>query len=280
YAAARLPMRGRARAVDRQRLRRENNGPYVLSTLGLLGTEKTGILQRALAPRIKVTTYPEEFDPLFTVRLERLHFAVPPMVIAGLDNVVTRHTVQRLWPRVLIDMGASGATAQVILKRRDEHGMCLLEALRVPASERANVERISRETGLGQESVRAMDSPISKQDVIDAPVECQDALETARKAGVLRCGFIRTRALDHEQPHRDFAAAAPFVVAYSGVIAAAEAMKELMGINQRGSMRHQTSFVSLRTRTVSPRAQEGCECNLQPAAGQVLTTECSPFVPR
>jgi molybdopterin/thiamine biosynthesis adenylyltransferase len=260
YTLVRLPVEGRARAVDRQRLRRENVGPYVLSSLELLGTEKARVLQRALAPRIAVSTYTEDFDPLFTVRIERGHFPLPPVVVAGLDNVVTRHTVQRLWPKVLIDMGGGGATAQVILKRRGESGMCLLEALQVPPGELDDVERLARESGLAQESVRAMDSLISEQDVIDAPSELRDALAAARRAKMLRCGFIRARALDHERPTEDFAAAAPFVVAYSGVVAAAELMKELTDVNQPGSMRHQASFISMRTRTVSPPAQESCEC--------------------
>jgi len=261
YTLVRLPIAGRARAVDRQRLRKENIGSYVLSSLELLGTEKTQVIQRALAGRIDVSSYPEDFDPLFTVRLERGHFPLPPVVIGGLDNVVTRHTVQRLWPEVLVDMGGSGATAQVILKRRDEPGMCLLEALQVPAGEVADVQRLARESGLTEDSVRAMDSPISDQDVTDAPRELRDALAAAHREKTLRCGFIRARALDHEQSTESFAAAAPFVVAYSGVLAAAELTKELMGTNQRGSMRHQASFISMRTRAVSPPAQGNCECN-------------------
>jgi len=260
YTIVRLPVTGRARAVDRQRLRRENLGPYVLSDFDLLGLEKTEVLRRALAPRIEVAPYAEDFDPLFTVRLDRGHFPLPPIVVAGLDNVVTRHTVQRLWPAVLIDMGAGGTTAQATLKRRAEPGMCVLEALHIPPGELADVQRLVRETGLAADSVLGMDSPISEQDVLDAPVELRDALATARREGQLRCGFIRTRALDHEQQSEEFAAAAPFVVAYSGVIAAAELMKELMGVNQPGPMRHQFSFASCRGRTVSPPARERCEC--------------------
>lgn len=260
YALVRLPIKGRARAVDRQRLRTENIGPYVLSSVELLGIEKAQVLARALAPQIDVIPYAEDFDPLFTVRLERGHFPLPPIVVAGLDNVVTRHTVQRLWPQILIDMGAGGSTAQVIVKRRAEPGMCLLEALQVPSGELGDVERLARESGLAQGSVRAMDSPISEQDVLDAPSELRGALATAREHKMLRCGFIRARALEHERQSEEFAPAAPFVVAYSGVVAAAELMKELMDVNQPGSMRHQASYASLRTRTVSAPAREDCEC--------------------
>jgi molybdopterin/thiamine biosynthesis adenylyltransferase len=277
YTLVRLPVKGRARAVDRQRLRTENIGPYVLSSLELLGIEKAQVLARALAPQINVIPYAEDFDPLFTVRLERGHFPLPPIVVAGLDNVVTRHTVQRLWPAILIDMGAGGSTAQVILKRRAEPGMCLLEALHVPPWEQGDVERLASESGLALRSVRAMDSPISEQDVLDAPSELRGALATARELKMLRCGFIRARALDHERQSEEFAAAAPFVVAYSGVVAAAELMKEMMGVNQPGSMRYQASHTSLRTRAVSPPALKDCECAR--IAGTRTFTAPGPLMP-
>jgi hypothetical protein len=266
YTLARLPILGHARAVDRQRLRKENIGPYVLATLEQLGLEKVQVLRHALAGRIEITPYDEDFDPLFTVRLERGHIPLPPIVIAGLDNVITRHTVQRLWPQLLIDMAAGGATAQVIVKRRAEPGMCVLEALHVPPQEVSDMERLAAESGLSEDSVLAMDTPVSKQDVLAAPAQMRDALAAAHSQGQLRCGFIRTLALDHERESEDFAAAAPFVVAYSGVLAAAELTKDLMGVNQPGSMRYQLSFASWRARAISPPARHECEC-MQSAHG-------------
>jgi molybdopterin/thiamine biosynthesis adenylyltransferase len=260
YAVKRLPVKGHARAVDRQRLRSENLGPYVLATLALRNTPKANVIALALAPAIEVTPYAEDFDPLFTVRLQRNHFPLPTIVIAGLDNVTTRHTVQRLWPATLIDMAAGGTTSQLILKRSPEQGMCLLEALCVPPGELADVERLALESGLRTESIVAMDTPVSEKDVRDAPPELREALAAAHRQKMLRCGFIRVRALDHEQETDDFAAATPFVVAYSGVLAAAELVKELMEISEPGAMRHQFSFVSCRGSTVSPAPRVDCEC--------------------
>lgn len=260
YAVKRLPVSGRARAVDRQRLRSENIGPYVLASHDLVGVEKAEIVRAALAPTIAVTAYAEDFDPLFTVRLERGHFPLPPIVVAGLDRVTTRHTVQRLWPELLIDMGAGGETAQVVLKRRNEPGLCVLEALTIPPAEQDDVARLAADSGLSDDAIREMDRPVTADDVAAAPPDRRDALEVARRRRLLRCGFIRTRALDHEEVDQDFAAAAPFVVAYSGVVAAAELVKELMGVNARGSLRYQLSFASGRCRAVSPAARHDCEC--------------------
>jgi hypothetical protein len=261
YALRRLPVVGQARAVDRQRLRDENLGPYVNATLDLRGVEKAEVIRRVLAPKIDVTPYPEDFDPLFTVRLEHRHFPLPPIVVAGLDRVVTRHTVQRLWPEVLIDMGASGETAQVIVKRRTEDGACVLELLAAVPDEEDDLARLAAESGLAAELIRdEMDRPITESDVAAAPPELKTALEKARRRGLLRCGFIRTRALDHERADDDFVAAVPHVVALSGVVAAAELVKELMGVNQPGSLRYQFSLVSNRGRAIAPRADVGCEC--------------------
>ncbi|MGH3070803.1 MAG: hypothetical protein ACRDNB_00870 [Gaiellaceae bacterium] len=258
-----LPVAGRAMAVDRQRLRDENLGPYVESTIDLLDTEKAEIVKRLLGPTIEVKAFPEDFDPLFTVRLERGLITLPPIVIAGLDRVTTRHTVQRLWPDVLIDLGAGGETAQVILKRRREPGACVLELLDVPPEEEGDLTRLANESGLAPNLVQTeMDMPITAADVAAAPRELREALEEARKQVLLRCGFIRARALDHEAENSDFAAAAPHVVGLAGVTGAAELTKELMGISVPGSLRFQFSFVSNRARTIRPARRAGCECEV------------------
>lgn len=261
YALRRLPVVGRACAVDRQRLRNENFGPYVNATEDVLGVEKAELVRQLLAPKIAVTPYAEDLDPLFTVRLERGHFPLPPIVVAGLDRVPTRHTVQRLWPDVLIDMGAGGETAQVIVKRREEAGACVLDLLEAPAGEENDLSRLAAETGLAPEIIRdQMDGPITEADVPAAPPGLRPALEEARRSGLLRCGFIRTRALDHEADDQDFVAAAPHVLSFAGVAAAAELLKELMHVNQAASLRYQFSFISNRGRAVSPAARPDCEC--------------------
>ena len=258
YALKRLDVSGCARAVDRQRLRDENLGPYVVSTADDIGVEKAKLVRDYLAPAIEVTPYYEDFYPLFTTRLDRGHFPLPPIVVAGLDRVTPRHIVQRLWPELLIDMGAGGETAQVIVKRRGSNAACLLELLARPAAEVDELERLANESGFGAEAIRdAMDAEISAVDVAAAPAELKPAMEQARRKRQLRCGFIRTRALDHERSGDDFVAAVPYVVAFAGVAAAAELVKQLTAPS--AGLRFQFSFASLRGRRAELRADD-CEC--------------------
>jgi hypothetical protein len=258
YALKRLTITGKARAVDRQRLADENLGPYVASTIDAVGFEKAKLVRDYLAPAIDVAPYDEDFYPLFTTRLDRGHFPLPPIVIAGLDRVAPRHIVQRLWPKLLIDMGAGGETAQLIVKRRDTDNACLLELLDRPAGEADELERLSAESGFEANKIRdQMDAPISAEDVKRAPEALREAMDAARKQGQPRCGFIRTRALDHEQSGDDFVAAVPFVVAFVGVVAAAELVKQMTA--PTGGLRYQFSFVSLRGRRVEPHVGD-CEC--------------------
>jgi hypothetical protein len=264
YALKRLPVLGRARAVDRQRLRDENLGPYVLSRLDLVGVKKAEIIKQTLAPTIEVTPYGEDLYPLFTTRLDRGHFPLPPIVVAGLDRVTPRHIVQRLWPDVLLDIGAGGESAQLIVKHRDDHGACVLELLDVPAGEQDELERLATESGLAPSLIRdAMDAPISQEDVAAAPDELRADMSAARERNELRCGFIRTRALDHEQTSDEFVAAVPFVVAFAGIAAAASLVKELAGVGEPASLRYQFSFASLRGRASVPHAAASCECRRQ-----------------
>lgn len=258
YALKRLAVSGRVRAVDRQRLRDENLGPYVLATNALRGVGKAKLVRDYLAPAIAVTPYDEDFYPLFTTRLDRGHFPLAPVVVAGLDRVTPRHIVQRLWPELLIDMGAGGETAQLIVKRRGSGAACVLELLQQPAGELDELTRLSTESGFDPHTIRdEMDSPISAEDVARAPADLRPAMEQARRQGQLRCGFIRTRALDHEQGFDDFVAAIPYVVGFAGVLAAAELVRQLT--EPSDGLRYQFSFASLRGRRVELRAGD-CEC--------------------
>lgn len=258
YALKRLAISGKARAVDRQRLADENLGPYVASTIDTVGLEKAKLVRDYLSPAIDVVAYDEDFYPLFTTRLDRGHFALPPVVVGGLDRVSPRHILQRLWPELLIDMGAGGETAQLIVKRRGSDSACLLELLDRPAGEVDELDRLSTESGFSSEKIRdAMDGQITLEDVASAPDELREPMEEARKQGQLRCGFIRTRALDHERSGDDFVAAVPFVVAFAGIVAAAELVKQTS--KPTGGLRYQFSFVSLRGRRVEPHAGD-CEC--------------------
>lgn len=263
YALARLPVVGCARAVDRQRLHPENLGPYVLATLANLGLKKADLIKATL-PAIDVTSYDEDFYPLFTTRLDRGHISLPPLVVAGLDDVPPRHIVQRLWPGLLLDMGASGETSQLLVRPLGGEGACVLELLDlapgVVDAEGAELDRLAAESGLATELIRdAMDKPITPADVANAPAALRADMESARQRGEVRCGFVRRRALNHERGNPGFVAAVPFVVAFSGLAACAALVKNQMDRLPLWS-RYQFSFASLRGRTTRTVAAADCEC--------------------
>ncbi len=259
YALRELPVFGRARAVDRQRLREQNLGPYVLATLARRGEKKAEIIRDLLAPNVVVTPYDESFYPLFTTRLDRGHFTLPPTVVAGLDRVAPRHRVQSLQPELLIDMAAGGETTQLIVKRRGDEGSCVVELLDRPRDEADDLDQLATESGLAAELIRdAMDSPLTADDVANAPAALRTDMEDARRRGELRCGFVRSRALDHEAEDDEFAAAVPFVVSLAGIVAAATLVRS--ELEPTGSSRFQFSFMSLRAAPDAPHARGDCDC--------------------
>lgn len=260
-AMRRPPVSGRLAAVDRQALRVENIGPYVLVRLSDLGRPKAEILAEALAPKVTVTPYPEEFE-LFKLRLA-YGVALPPLVVGGLDDVETRHSMQRLWPPALIDMAAGGTTAQVLLHLAGEGGQCLLGALTPPLDAQPYVERVARLTGLSPRRVaNGPTTAISAQDVSAAPPELRGQLESARLRGQLLCGRITECNLFVEEASDDFAPAAPFVSALAGTIGAAETIKILMGVGSGSGLHQQYDFLGARGRRLVMRCSPSCDCRV------------------
>jgi hypothetical protein len=261
YAIKRLPIQGEIDAIDKQALRIENVAPYVAASREWIDKSKAEMIAALLSPAIKVTPRPEEWE-LFKIRL-RYGLQVPPIVVNGLDNVETRHSVQRLWPDALIDMAAGGLTSQVITKAGQSESICLLRALDRTTGEIGWAERLAQETGLRVE--RILDEPtsaITEADVAAAPEEKRTMLDTARREGQLLCGRITEQNLRFEGPSDQFAPAVPFVTAFSGVVGAAETMKWLMGYRALG-LHFQHSFASGQSRRLSMQCAQDCECRFR-----------------
>lgn len=253
YTIKRLPIAGRIEAVDSQSLRIENIGPYVLAKRSLLATPKAAIIESYLAPAIKVTPRPEEWE-LFKIRI-RCGLQVPALIVNGLDNVLTRHSVQRLWPNTLIDMAAGGLTSQIIVKDANTESICLLRALEVPPDELDWAERLAKQTGLRAERIRL--DPTGE--ITNADIEAADpALRPRLAAGTLICGRVTEQNLQMEGHDSNFAPAVPFVTSFSGVVGAAETMKYLMGYSQ--PVHYQRNFISYKGRALQMKCDSQCEC--------------------
>jgi ThiF family len=272
YTVKRLPIFGYVEAIDRQSLSIENLGPYVAADREWLGKPKAAMIASFLEPAITVTPRCEEWE-LFKLRL--LHgLSTSKLIVNGLDNVETRHSVQRLWPETLIDMasgGQTGLTSQVILKPRSSDRICLLQALDRPANEIGWAERAARGTGLKLERIlQAPTSAITDSDVSEAPEEQRPALELARQQGMPLCGRIADQNLRFERRDAGFAPAVPFATGFSGVVGAAATMKWLMSPQKEHGFHFQFSFASMRGRKHEMRCSPDCECQTEASEAAVI----------
>lgn len=260
YAARRIGITGSLAAVDHQRFRIENNGPYILGGIKRLHERKVDMIHDELAPGLTVTPFAELFE-FFRVRIETGMLPPPESIIAGLDGIPSRHAVQRMWPHTLIDMGSGGTTAQVVTHRRGSGGICLLEALRDddgldPA------EQAARVTGLPAERIRDHPTdPITDSDVVNAPPQFRAGLAEARDRGQLVCGRVTDHYLNDEEYSAGFAAAVPFVSALAGIIGAAETARMLLTDNLE-SMHLQFDFRSMKLRALQMTSAADCECSV------------------
>jgi hypothetical protein len=242
-----------------QSLRIQNLGPYVLSSWTDIGQPKTDLIRTALAPAIKVTARPEPLE-FYMIRLDKGLVTAPRLFIAGLDEILPRHVVQRRWPQTLIDMAGGGTTTQVVVHHAGGAGLCLLEALRAPEGSADFAARMAAATGLSAERIRNNPTdPISEVDVACAPPEHREALEGARRSGRLVCGRITDHNLYEEGYAAEFAPAVPFVSAFSGMVGAAETVKALMGLSV--PLHDQFEFRTMHGRRLELERSAGCECS-------------------
>lgn len=269
YTIRRLPVRGRARAVDPEILGVENLGPYVLAWRAGVGREKVKIIADALGPAITVTA-DRDFVEFLELRIAA-GLAVPSLVVAGLNDPAARHVVQRWWPEQLIDMATDGLTSQVIVKGRADDGICVIEAIPVNPVVPSTLARRAAAAGLSIDTVLGdPTAAIGEADLAAADHEQRESLRAAMTAGIARCSRILARELD-ANADPDFAPAAPFVASFTGALAAGLTVRRLTG--EREPVHLQRSFESERTRRLELRAAVGCECQRPGSGGESDTPE-------
>jgi hypothetical protein len=257
YAMRRAPAAGRVEAVDHQALQPENLGPYVCATRARLEMPKVQILREELEPAFKVIPRQERFR-FFKARFGYGQSYVPQIVVSAVDKPHIRHQVQRLWAPVTIDLAAGGLTSQLVIKQRDDNGMCLIEAHTDPAGEDVELAELAAATGLSVERLRDFESQITEEDIAAAPPDKRPGLEEARQRKRPICGHISDLDLNEEEYSTDFTPAVPFVTAFTGIVAAAQTMKA--DLEPLTSLHYQISFNSYRSRVLKMRSAEYCEC--------------------
>jgi hypothetical protein len=257
YSIRRTSAAGRVEAVDHQRLRHENLGAYVCATRSRLGQLKVQVARRELEPHFTVVTRAERFR-FFQARFAYGQSYIPELVISALDNATVRHQVQRLWAPITIDLAAEGLTSQLIIKRRDDNGMCLIEAHTDRAGADAELAELAAATGLSVERLRDFESQITEEDIVAASPDKRPGLEEARRRRRPICGRVGDLDLNEEEYTSDFTPAVPFVTAFAGVVGAAQTLKAK--IEPLSSLHFQFSFGSYRSRVLEIPSAEDCEC--------------------
>ena len=237
-------------------------GPYVIAWRTGVGREKVRIIADALGPAIAVTP-DRDFVEFLEMRIAA-GLPIPSLVIAGLNDPAARHVVQRWWPDQLIDMATDGLNSQVIVKGRDDDGICLVEAIPVHPAVPSTLAQRAASVGLSIESVLADPTgAISEVDVRAADQGQRGGLRVAMNAGIARCSRILAHELD-ASADPDFAPAAPFVASFTGALAAGLTVRRLSG--EREPLHFQRSFESERIRRLALRARRECECQQSPVA--------------
>src|SRR5262245_25290140 len=66
-------------------------------------------------------------------------------------------------------LAAEGMTSQLVIKHRDDSGMCLIGALTDPADTDAELAELVAATGLSVERLRDFESQITEHDIAAAP---------------------------------------------------------------------------------------------------------------
>jgi len=259
YAIGRAPASGRVEAVDHQALRPENIGPYVCATRTRLKTPKAQIAKEELEPSgFTVIPRAERFR-FFQARFGYGQSYVPEIVISALDKPHTRHMVQRLWAPLTIDLAAEELTSQLVVKRIDDTGMCLIEAHTDLDGEQAELVELAAATGLTVERLRNFESLITEEDIVAAAPGKQPGLEQARRLGRPICGRVGDLDLNEEEYSAEFTPAVPFVTAFTGIVAAAQTVKAKL--EPLASLHFQFSFSSYRSRILKIHSAKDCECN-------------------
>jgi hypothetical protein len=106
------------------------------------------------------------------------------------------------------------------------------------------------------------------QDITAAPTDKRAALEDARRRGQPICGRIGELDLREEEYSPDFTPAVPFVTAFTGIVAAAQTMRLLLG-QPLSSLHFQLSFLSYRCRRLDLKCSPTCECRARQKRGRV-----------
>ena len=167
YLLSRLPISGRAIAIDRQDYRRENFGTSI--TVGEKDYERPKAQVVAELLRTRLTTDFRMADiAQYQVEYDGHH---PDVVLAGLDDIDPRHAVQQIWPALVIDGAVGGElSCQVSCHPWPSDIACLLCVFQKPPMASLD-ELTARATGLPAGLTNDPDALVTEDVIAAGPAE-------------------------------------------------------------------------------------------------------------
>lgn len=223
YLLSRLPVSGRAVAVDPQEFRRENFGTSIILGEDGYDRPKAEVVADLLKPRLDATPrvaavkeFQNEYDG-----------SLPDIVLAGLDDVDPRHQVQNLWPALVIDGAVGGElTCQVSCHPWCGETACLLCVFQKPAVSLSELN--AKATGLPENIANDPDAIVTDEVIAAADAEKRPWLEQHR--GKRICSITSEavlKFLSAESQRERFAPAVPFVSCFSACMIVTELFRYL-----------------------------------------------------
>jgi molybdopterin/thiamine biosynthesis adenylyltransferase len=224
YILSRLPISGRAVALDPQTYRSENFGTSIILRETDYNRPKVEVVSELLCNKLK--TVPLPFD-IATLK-PRFGGELPDIILSGLDEVNPRHEVQQLWPSIVID-GATGAdhSCQVSCHPWSGPAACLLCVFQKPRVT-SLAELNARATGLPNEIANDPEAVVTERIIVEADEQKRPWLRN--HLGKRICSITSEavlKLLSDEKQKEGFAPATPFVACFSSCMIVTELLRYL-----------------------------------------------------
>jgi len=222
FLLSRLPLRGRILVVDSQKFGPENLGTCILIGPEDLDTPKVVLAERLLAGDVVAKGFHEPLESF--IRRLGSEMPYPKTIVGALDNIDARHSLQDLWPDLMLDGAIGPFLCQASRHPIEGDVACARCLFRHPAGERAEVVA-SRATGLTIDRAAMPDAVVEASDLAAAPAAKRAWL--ARQLGKPICSVVSeatTRELSDVK--RDgFEPSVPFVATLASSMIVAELVK-------------------------------------------------------
>jgi molybdopterin/thiamine biosynthesis adenylyltransferase len=240
YLLSRLPVSGRAFALDRQRYGLENFGTSIIVGPDDYNRPKAEVTAEMLQP--KLDARPLFMDiASFQAQYDRSY---PDIVLAGLDDVEPRHQVQQLWPGLIVDGAVGGElSCQVSCHPWGNANACLL-CLFQKQETVSLADLNARATGLPPQIANNPDAIITEEAIAVAQEGRRDWLRS--HLGKRVCSVTSAAAvafLSSETYREGFAPAVPFVSCFSACMITTELVRYLTLGTTLPAPRYQLNFL-------------------------------------